>query len=112
MKTRIAILLSLTCICLPIKADMKTAQRDTAKTEIAGAGPCTNFPVRFQSLETRLAWFYGCMHEDPPTLAQTNAKIAALPLERQKPLIGMNDINREATYGVAFGELPIQIFPK
>jgi hypothetical protein len=51
-------------------------QQNTAKTEVPGAGLCTNFPVRYQRLEERLAWFYGCMHENPPSVAEIRAKIA------------------------------------
>jgi hypothetical protein len=96
-------------------------QQNTAQTELVGKGPCTNFPKRFRNLESRLAWFYGCMHEDPPTPAQIEAKISAtisaLPPERRKMLEGnafkgLDSINREVTYGVAFGDLPVQIYPK
>ena len=49
-------------------------QQNTAKTEIPGKGPCTNFPIRYQKIEERLAWFYGCMHTNPPTIAEVRAK--------------------------------------
>jgi hypothetical protein len=87
-------------------------QQNIAKTEIPGAGPCTNFPSRYQRLEERLAWFYGCMHENPPSVAEIRAKIAALPKERRAALIDKDEATQEALIGAAFYDLPIQIFPE
>jgi hypothetical protein len=88
-------------------------QQGTAKTEVAGAGPCTNFPTRYQTIEERLAWFYGCMHENPPTLAEVRAKIAALPADKQAILKRDNDFaTQEALIYVGSYAVPIQVFPK
>jgi hypothetical protein len=87
-------------------------QQNTAKTEIAGAGPCTNFPSRYRRIEERLAWFYGCMHENPPTVEEVKAKISSLPQARRAPLEPYDLPTQEALIGVAFGDLPIQVFPK
>lgn len=94
------------------------AQQGSAKTEIPGKGPCTNVPVRYDKLEERLAWFYGCMHEEPPSIAEIKAKIAALPPEKRKcivyacPTLEQWDFAmQEALLGVASYDLPIQIFP-
>jgi len=108
---RIALTLLIATMFFPIRAGIE-AQQNTAKTEIPGEGPCTNFPKRFQSLETRLAWFYGCMHQEPLTVVEVNAAIAKLSPEKRKKFDDLNDINREAVYGTAFGILPPQIFPK
>src|ERR1700689_29307 len=83
-------------------AGQPVPQQNTAKTEVAGAGPCTNFPSRYQRLEERLAWFYGCMHENPPSVAEIRAKIAALPPERRTPLIDKDEVTQEALIGAAF----------
>jgi len=87
-------------------------QQNTAKTEIPGAGPCTNFPTRYQKVEERLAWFYGCMHENPPTVEGVRAQIAALPADKREKLKGLDLANQEALIGVAGGDLPLQVFPK
>jgi hypothetical protein len=87
-------------------------QRNTAKTELPGAGPCTNFPRRYQNMEERLAWFYGCMHKEPPSTAAIRTQIAALPPEKSTTLKTHDFPNQEALIGVAAGDLPIQIFPK
>lgn len=62
------------------------SQPNTAKTEIPGKGPCTNFPPRYHKLEERLAWFYGCMHENPPSVDAIKMEIAAMPPEKGKYL--------------------------
>ena len=82
------------------------------KTDIPGAGPCTNVPLRYDKLEERLAWFYGCMHRDPPSIAEIRAKIAALPPEKRKALEQQDFATQEALLGVASYDLPIQVFPK
>jgi hypothetical protein len=87
-------------------------QQNTAKTEIAGAGPCTNVPDRYQRIEERLAWYYGCMHENPPSVDDIRAKIAALSPDKREKLKGLSYIEQEALIGVANGDLPIQIFRK
>jgi hypothetical protein len=87
-------------------------QQNTAKTEIAGAGPCTNVPTRYQRIEERLAWFYGCMHENPPTIDEVRARIAALSPEKREKLKGLDLPTQEALIGVANADLPIQVFPK
>ena|ERR1700683_4287826 len=89
-----------------------TPQQDTAKTEITGAGPCTNFPSRYRKIEERLAWFYGCMHENPPTVEEVRAKISSLPSTRRAVLTPLDFPTQEALIGTADGDLPIQIFPK
>jgi hypothetical protein len=81
-------------------------------TDLPGAGPCTNFPTRYRKVEERLAWFYGCMHKEPPTVTQIQTKIAALPPDKRSLLKPNNFANNEALIGVAAGELPIQVFPK
>jgi len=88
-----------------------TPQQDTAKTELPGAGPCTNFPARYHSMEERLAWFYGCMHENPPTVEEIRKKIAALPANRQAALKPFDFATQEALIGTAQSDLPIQVFP-
>jgi hypothetical protein len=91
----------------------KHQQSDTSEqTEIPGAGPCTNIPVRYDQLEQRLAWFYGCMHESPPSIAAIKAKVAALPPEKRKALEQQSFAAQEALLGVANADLPIQVFPK
>jgi hypothetical protein len=87
-------------------------QQNTAKTDLPGAGPCTNFPARYQRLEERMAWFYGCMHENPPTIEAIRAKIAALPPEKRAALKTNDLTTQEALIGVANYDLPIQVFPK
>ncbi len=86
--------------------------RDAQKTDVPGAGPCTNVPVRYDKLEERLAWFYGCMHKDPPSIAEIRAKIAALPPEKRNALEKQDFATQEALLGVASYDLPIQVFPK
>jgi hypothetical protein len=88
------------------------AQQNTAKTEIAGKGPCTNFPKRYQKLEERLAWFYGCMHENPPTIEEIRAKIAALPSDKREKLVGLGIADQEAILGMASGDLPASVYTK
>lgn len=99
----------------------KCQKSDTlAKTEIPGKGPCTNVPERYDKLEERLAWFYGCMHKDPPSIAEIRAKIAALPPEKRKCIVyacpkaleKQDFATQEALLGVASYDLPIQVFPK
>ncbi|HYL83198.1 MAG TPA: hypothetical protein VE263_03110 [Candidatus Angelobacter sp.] len=87
-------------------------QQNTAKTDIPGAGPCTNFPARYQKLEERLAWFHGCMHEDPPSIKEIREKIAALSPDKREKLKGLDMINQEALIGIAEGDVPIQVMPK
>jgi hypothetical protein len=87
-------------------------QQNTAKTDLPGAGPCTNFPARYQKLEERMAWFYGCMHENPPTIEAIRAKIAALSPEKRAALKTNDLTTQEALIGVANYDLPIQVFPK
>jgi len=89
-----------------------SSQQNSAKTEIPNAGPCTNFPERYRKLPERLAWFYGCMHENPPTIAEIKAKLAMLPLQKRALLETSSLANQEALLGVASGDLPIQVFPK
>jgi hypothetical protein len=89
-----------------------TPQQNSAKTEIVGAGPCTNFPARYQKLEERLAWFYGCMHEDPPSVADIRKKVAALPPDKRAAIQTNDFASLEALIGVANYDLPIQVFPK
>jgi hypothetical protein len=108
MKILIALIL---CLFGGVRID-PAPQQNAAKTEVPYAGPCTNFPDRYQKLEERLAWFYGCMHKNPPTIAEVQAKIAALPPERRAVLKSKDFATREALLGVAFYELPIQVFPK
>src|SRR5260370_1032213 len=93
-------ILLLSILLLPATLFSPAPQQNTAKTEIPGAGPCTNFPARYRRLEERLAWFYGCMHENPPTVEEIRAKIAALPPERRAPLIDKDDTTQEALIGV------------
>ena len=88
------------------------AQQNSAETQLPGAGPCTNFPSRYQRLEERLAWFYGCMHENPPSLVEIHAKLAALPPERRAALADKDEATQEALLGVAFYHLPLQVFPR
>ena len=84
----------------------------SANTELPGKGPCSNFPERYDKVEERLAWFYGCMHEDPPSIAEIKAKIAAFPPEKRNALEKQGDFaTQEALLGVASYDLPIQIFP-
>jgi hypothetical protein len=87
------------------------AQQNTAKTD-SDAGPCTIFPKRYQKLDQRLAWFYGCMHREPPTPAAIQDALADLPPERRALLKGRDTVTQEALIGVANGDLPIQVFPK
>lgn len=89
-----------------------TPQQNTAKTDLPGKGPCTNFPIRYQKLAERLAWFYGCMHENPPTIAEVRARIAKLPERSQAALRGKDEATQEALIGVAHYDLPVEIFPK
>jgi hypothetical protein len=70
------------------------------------------FPEKFQRLDERLAWFYGCAHRNPPTLAEVQAVIMALPPERRTPLKNRDSVTQEALIGVAEGDLPISVFPK
>jgi hypothetical protein len=84
---------------------------NTAKTDLPGKGPCTNVPQRYKKLEQRLAWFYGCMHEEPPTTTAIKAAIAAMPPEKQKAFLVQDLITQEALLGVATYALPIQVFP-
>lgn len=107
--------LTLTLACLlgfGSLASGPNTQQNTAKTDLPGAGPCTNFPVRYQRLEERMAWFYGCMHENPPTLEAVRAKIAALSPEKRAALKNNDLITQEALIGIANYDLPIQVFPK
>lgn len=78
----------------------------------------TNIPAKYQQLDERLAWFYGCAHLIPPTTAETQANLASLAPEKQamlrRQLIAARsyDITTvEGLIGVAFGELPLQVFP-
>jgi hypothetical protein len=87
-------------------------QQNSAKTDLPGKGPCTNFPSRYQKLEVRMAWFYGCMHEDPPTVEEIKARIAALSPKARKALEGKDFVTREALLGVSRYDLPIQVFPE
>ncbi len=87
------------------------SQRNTAKTEVPGKGPCTNFPARYQKVEERLAWFYGCMHTNPPTIAEVRAKIAALPENSRDALKSKDFSTQEALIGVAAYDLPLEVFP-
>jgi hypothetical protein len=86
-------------------------QQNTAKTD-SDYGPCTMFPKRYQKLDERLAWFYGCMHLQPPTPAEVQAAIAALPPSKRVPLLRLDRATQEALIGIANGDLPIQVFPK
>ncbi|MGA2510221.1 MAG: DUF3761 domain-containing protein [Candidatus Acidiferrales bacterium] len=52
------------------------------------------------------------MHENPPSVAEIRAKIVALPQERRAVLIDKDEATQEALMGAAFGDLPVQIFPK
>jgi hypothetical protein len=104
-------LLSLLFFSPAVDADFPF-QQNTAKTDLPGKGPCTKIPDRYQKIEVRLAWFYGCMHQDPPTIAEIKAKIAALPPEKRAALESKDFITQEALLAVAFGDAPIQIFPK
>jgi hypothetical protein len=70
------------------------------------------FPDKFQRLDERLAWFYGCTHREPPTLAAVQAAIMALPPEKRTPLKGRDSVTQEALIGVAEGDLPITVFPR
>jgi hypothetical protein len=88
-----------------------TSQQNTAKTDIPDAGPCTNFPARYERLEERLAWFYGCMHENPPTVEEIRAKIAALPPDKRSALKPYDFPTQEALIGTANVDLPMQVFP-
>jgi hypothetical protein len=86
-------------------------QQGAANTEIPNAGPCTNFPARYQEIDERLAWFYGCMHEDPPSAEQIRAIIASLPADKRTVLEPYDFPTKEALLGTAASTLPIQIFP-
>ncbi len=90
--------------------EITPAQQNTAKTEIGGAGPCTNFPNRYRKIEERLAWFYGCMHENPPTVEEIRAKIAALPPGKRAAFKSYDFPTQEALIGTANYDLPIQVF--
>ena len=88
------------------------SQPNTAKTEIPGKGPCTNFPPRYHKLEERLAWFYGCMRENPPSVDAIKMEIAAMPPEKRKILESKDLISQEAILGVGTYAIPIQVFPE
>jgi hypothetical protein len=93
-------------------AIVEGAPQNTAKTEIPGKGPCTNFPIRYQKIEERLAWFYGCMHTNPPTIAEVRAKIAALPETSRDALKAKDFPTQEALVAVAAYDVPLEVFPK
>ncbi len=109
MKTVIAFVVTLSLCGL---VAYSAPQQNTTHTEVHGAGPCTNFPSRYQRLEERLAWFYGCMHENPPSVAEIRAKIVGLTPEGRAALVDKDEATQEALIGVAFYRLPTQIFPK
>jgi hypothetical protein len=112
MRTRVALVGMIGLVVLLSQTRiLARSQQNTAQTELPGKGPCTNFPQRFQNLESRLAWFYGCMHKDPPTPGQIKARIATLAPERRAAIAKLDNLNQEVAYGVAFGDLPIQIYP-
>ncbi len=73
---------------------------------------CEHVPDKFQQLGERLAWFYGCIHRVPPTVAETKVAVAALSPDKREKLKGLDIITQEALTGVANGDLPIGVFPK
>lgn len=73
---------------------------------------CEIVPDKFQKLGERLAWFYGCIHRMPPSVAETKAAVAALSPDKREKLKGLDITNQEALIGVANGDLPIGVFPK
>jgi len=87
-------------------------QQSKADTDLPGKGPCTNFPKRYRNLEVRMAWFYGCMHQNPPTIEEVKARIAALSPKAQKALEGKDFITQEALLGISRYDLPIQVIPE
>jgi hypothetical protein len=103
------LLLSILLLSIPLFS--RPPQQNTAKTDIPGRGPCTNFPIRYQRIEERLAWFYGCMHENPPKPPEIKAGIAALSPSAREKLKGFDDASQEAALGVGKGDLPKEVVP-
>jgi len=104
-------ILILSILLLSIPAYSRPPQQNTAKTEIPGRGPCTNFPVRYHTIEERLAWFYGCMREDPPKPSEIQTRIAALPQNVREKIKDFDTASQKAAYGVAVGDLPKDVVP-
>lgn len=113
MKARLISTLIIGLLVYPLQAGTEARlQQNTAQTELPGKGPCTNVPARYNRIEERLAWFYGCMHRNPPTIAEIKAKFNNLSPEKQALMKPYDFATMEALIGTADNDLPIQVFPK